>query len=1273
MLVAVVVDDARATVTSLVVTQAIATEGGRFSAAQSVDVSYTTTAAGPVKIGVYTDRPVGIGQRWYADERTEAALFEVQASAGAQTLSFKLSDLKIPAKPLPTPLMNANMEVVSADLNKPLPGIYVVEVRDSDSHQHTSITLQAAGESMIVSRTVPGFSIGAVRDHQNNIIVANRQTWTGQKFSPNWMPLTAYPQAGVGHSSNPVECYDVAVDSHDNAYVMTRNGLYKFSADGQPSAFSAEVDYTNYPYPSEVKNLLGVRLGDIKGDANLTFGPGGGGRSKKYSSEQMGQPGITRDWAAVAIDASDQIFLSTNISPGQVQVFDHAGQHLRSLAAPEGAIVMAMRFSSDGKLWAVDGARLLAMDVTTGQVTKTVANVSGRVLHLGPDGTIYVLGGATVWRFNSDGEPVNFAADAPGAQDGGRFINLSPDANKVAPGTAGYTTVASGIVGEADGGFALITRDSQDPNSTVQQRVMRFDRAGRFLIDSPAARVLPWETGNIFVGDQPAGVVLQLANFTAASAALQIKSVIKNLKGETLAEHEETRTAAPMTLVSNFLSLGDARAMGYYTIDIDVRADTTSLLSQRLYGGRVVGRGNTFAPYSPFGSVRMEVNPELVRRMGGGLNRNHNPLYWDHVEPTPGQWNLQPPDTLNFFRERGMGAMVILGYGEPWFQGGFSRCRITRYDDFFNYVATVIGQYKGTANMWQCWNEPNFFWHVPGKYQYEQYAQVLQATYAIAKAIDPNADAIADGFAASASMFGTLGDQGASGFTDAVPIHYPGVKTITFDNMPLEGAVETKAAMVHELRAIRDAKFPGKPLINTEEGIWGMQKRTPEDGAKTLARIYVSQLAAGLDRLTWFECYSAEDPGYLLRGMQEGPWPAYFAYATTSAMLEDAMYVAALADDRNQIHVFNKGGRPVIVAWCMDGEQEVSIDVSAPEVVVADWEGNTRKVVSDNGTINLLTNQYAQFVTGAGDTLLPRLAAAGKGGHPIDWSSDQPMDLTRLFYAARQAEIQAHLPVAAAADVTCEQAANELKAAEARLTASMSDGRYLRNAYTARSIARRTNYFMNHALSSGNAAYAQRLASAVIGLSHQIDAHAKADTVWYPGVMIRAALDTSKVRQEIEPQIAAAFEEVNHRKARREMWLRLRQEERTNPAKTPDREVAERLVNEDNAHPIQPPALDERFDPQVEKKPGEAVELEITLYNWRAEKIAGVLHPTVPAGWVVELTDLAYEVEPQKFARHVVRISIPHDAAPGTYSLGATTIFKESEQRELHPQRMVVR
>ena len=274
-----------------------------------------------------------------------------------------------------------------------------------------------------------------------------------------------------------------------------------------------------------------------------------------------------------------------------------------------------------------------------------------------------------------------------------------------------------------------------DPGNNSDNRLMHFAPDGTFLIDSPAVAFLPHETGNVFTGDEPAMVAVQVANLTPQAETAAFEAVVLDVDSKPIAGHKQPLDVPPMTILSTAVPIAPgASACGYWEIQLSATAAGRRAAADTLYGGRVAERTGEFHPYSPFGSVRMEGNPELIRRAGGGLNRNHNPVYWNEVEPQPGEWHLQPADALDFFRRRAMPALVILGYGEPWLKGGFAACRIYRYDTFWDYIAAVADRFRGTPMMWQFWNEPNYFWHVPGPYRYEHYVMVLEGTYAILKA-----------------------------------------------------------------------------------------------------------------------------------------------------------------------------------------------------------------------------------------------------------------------------------------------------------------------------------------------------------------------------------------------------------------------------------------------------------------------------------------------------------------------------------------------------------
>ncbi|MEI6519367.1 MAG: hypothetical protein WCO98_04925 [bacterium] len=1195
---------------------------GLLAMGDSVVINYSLSAPAAVAIGIYSNLPYGIGARWYAHPSTKVAEFVVPAGkAGDQEYTCKLGDIQKPDAALP----GAELKVkkpVDKKIPGDLPGQYVVEVKAEKSLAHVTLNLQPAGTIAEQSRLIPYFH-GTVRDSHGNYLVSDRMAWRGRRYSPTWVLEETYPKGSLGQASDPAECYDGAVDSKDNFYVMTRNGAYKFGPDGNPAVWTDNADYLKCPYPSTYKNLLGVRMDmSVKGKKHYVFGPGGGGAgSKDYDAEEMvKQPGFAANWGGVAIDNKDNIYLGRTEPTPEIQVFDSTGKYLRTLPVPKRVRPEFLRFGKDGGLWVGGNCPLTRINAQTGDVEKAT-NAWVRYLHIAPDGTIYGISGVWVWRLTRDGEPLPFTAKAPYMRENGIKMNLNPRDAKKPDNAPGYATDIRGIMVAEKDDFYL---------SCIGDRLLHFAQDGTFLPDTPAVAVLPSETGHVFVGAQSANVDIQLTNFRNEPAQVKLISTVRNLAGEIVASHEEHRTIAALASQSAPLSLGDAKDFGYYTIDIQTKQDENVLMAKRLFGGRVASRGNDFHPYSAFGSVRMERNPELIRRIGGGLNRNHNPVYWNDVEPKPGEWHLQPADALNFYTEHAMPAMVILGYGEPWLNGGFARCRITGYDNFFNYLATVINQYKGTAMMWQCWNEPNYFWHVPGPYRYEQYVIALQGAYSIAKALDPGTTLICDGFAGSARDMGELADKGAAGFTDGVPIHYPGSTIINWDNMPVNGVVESKAVMVKELANIRDQKYPGQPLLNTEEGLWGLANRTPEDGAKLLPRIYASQMAAGLDRLTWFECYSDTDPSYLLRGQQEGPWPAYFAYAAASKLLEDAFYVAPISDGIAQTQLFAVNGKPVITAWSIEGEKEITLTVDAKVVTVTDWQGNSKPVTTKDGKITLKLGQYIQYVTGANQAIFApvvkkRLAEAPAeikaGLNILQNGTVKQLNLNTLFHAARLAQAVALVPELCkekAVDAV-SQVIMSLHQAELALAIQEQDGAYLRNSHAALAIAKQTAYHMSN--SSKELHYDHRIASAVKSLTEQAARYANSEKKWYPGLMLRVALDTTAIRQKT-------------------------------PADQP---------------------LDELFDPQVNKKPGDTVEVEMTVYNWTKEPITGNLSPVLPAGWKAEKEQFAYTIEPMKFARFTTIATIPTDCADGIYSIGIQSKYKGTIQRELHTYRVAVK
>ena len=1234
---------------NITASQGVVAENNRFTAGETVTVTFTMHAPASVTVTVFSAQPLGTGQRWYAHPATQCAAFTVQmAKAGPQQFTFKLADLKAPETPLPLAKEKKN-EALNTGRLPELPGEYVIEVNDGKNVAHVVAHFYAAGEVLYAHRAIPGVIIGAIRDSKGNLLLADRGAWRGRRYSPAWKLEVTYPTASLGQSSDPVECFDVAVDSHDEVYLATSGGLYKYQANGDPAPYAADEDYIKYPYPGVTRNLLGIKLDpSVQGTKRYVFGPGGSGAgSKDYDAQQMvKQPGFSFQWGGVAIDAQDNIYLARLNPDPEIQVFNHAGNFLRKLPVPQGMQPLSMRFGTNGALWLGCSSSLLRVHPLTGAEEKRINNIAVRTVHIGPDGTIYAFGDSRVWRFTPDGDVLPFTDQGATVRENGRYLQLSPAENNVLPGTAGYAVNISGVVGHADGSFELFAAWKDNPSNGMRA-VLRFNAAGTFQPTTPAVSMLPHQTGNIFLNEESAFIGLQLINFSNTPASISSEITVRDLDEQLIATRRETREIPAMSIIAAPAPLdpplpaagiaADTRErFGYYIIDAVIKSGMTTLSSAQLFGGRLADRGSVFPPYSPFGSVRMDGNPELLRRAGGGLNRGHSAVYWNDVEARSGEWTFFPADSLTFLRQRALPTMSILGYGEPWDNGGFARCRITSYDTFWQYCATVIRRHKGTPMMWQFWNEPNYFWHVPGPYRYEHYVMALKGAYALAKSIDPDTLFICDGFAGEAKMMAQFGEWGAGDYTDGLPIHYPGATTISFDNMPVEGAVESKAAMISELAAIRDRYYPGREMLNTEEGLWGLANRTPINGAELLPRIYVTQIAAGLDRLTWFECFSRDDPTYLLRGAQDGPWPAYFAYATASRMLEDAQYVGALSDDLAQLHLFALHGNPLVVAWSMQDTREYVLPVKIRSMTITDWQGNSSKFVKKKSAANtaytLRLTPTVQYLTDLPEELLQQYLAsfietkqqdadlAGALRQLNNGTEQLPLN---LLHAAARSEQIARLQSGRTFDYAkAVKAANtHFLEMEHALKMRETGGAYLRDTRVALEIARRAAYFMNSAFNQGGKAYAGRLAGLVDNLTAQAMMYLQSEPAWYPGVMLRVALDTTAIR-----------------------------------ARTPAAEP-----------------LDEKFAPQVTKKPGETVELEITLYNWLEQPITGSFSPVLPTGWQAQQTAFPYNVAPNTFQRVSTLVTIPADTPAGMYDLGAYTSYQGVLQRELHTHRVEVK
>ena len=126
-------------------------------------------------------------------------------------------------------------------------------------------------------------------------------------------------------------------------------------------------------------------------------------------------------------------------------------------------------------------------------------------------------------------------------------------------------------------------------------------------------------------------------------------------------------------------------------------------------------------------------------------------IYWQDVEPNPGQYDFSADDALvASTRANRLNALAILAYSTTWSTSAPANppVNLTHYPprDYFEwaqYVATVVSRYKDDIHYWEVWNEPCLaeFWSgTPA-----QYASLLELTYSTIKQIDPKATVVLGG------------------------------------------------------------------------------------------------------------------------------------------------------------------------------------------------------------------------------------------------------------------------------------------------------------------------------------------------------------------------------------------------------------------------------------------------------------------------------------------------------------------------------------------------
>ena len=1145
-----------------------------------------------------------------------------QLPAGPHTLDWDGMDEK--GQPVSvvrnsaSPLGNSPKPTRTEQLVETVPVNYLQVVVKAGNEQLKANFERSVGILQPNRMSLP-FRMGTL-DKEGHFLIADFPAWSVYRYTPDFVQELdrVWPKDNSYLGGDPGECSRVHVDSQGHILIGNVLGVYRYNPDGYGAPWTHPADYIpNFPN--------GIILGNKTPDVS------------KYS-----HPGFANGFAGFTVDEKDNIYLVGQTPPTSfIEVFGPDGSFLRKLPVPAGKNAGEIAWAGNNTLAVALNGSLVLLDATTGAVKKSIPDCPANFAQTDLEGNIYAGPNlASLYRYTPAGDPLPFNPALPNVK--GNHLMLSAGEAGVPAGSAGFP--AQGIQGlafAADGSFYASEAAGY---ASVPGGLLHYAKDGTFLADSLGVKWGCQTLANVYLDDAPATMQLLVTNFTNQKQPFTVHWTLTDFDGKKTSG-DVPLTAEPLAVQSVPFTM-DMPEMGHYQVDAEIRQGLKFVEKLAAQAARIPSRPIFTDRYSPF-AVVFSQQAEVMALAGAKSSRGDSLSWKNVVEPLDGVFYGEHPDVpqfpqngpesqREFVRKYGFLNLNGLDYGEPWLDG--STNQIYSYDRFYQYCLHCIDLFAGKGEaFYQFWNEPNFFWRYGSQdpFAREQFALVQQHVWSMIKARDKNVLSLADGDAGSVEIMQNFFDWGASGYTDTVETHYPAATPLAFNNMQVPDLPETKAVAIQKLVDLRDKLYPGKQIFNTEENIPD-SSHSAEIAATNLPRVEIPQLAVGVDKIYQFSQTSVQpnslhDVTCFLDENGE-PFPTYVTYATMTRLLDGDVFAGKVdfAAPGTYGYLFARAKDFVLVANSISGNIDVTIAAGVPSVEVVDLVGRSHRVATVGGNLKLTLSPRVQYV------ILPRsgpaqdlartelkreldslqvssaadipaqMAAAVKAG-PSDLAS-----LNRLYHLVKAAEVAE----AAGENLPAGNLAETQKARAMVESHEGPDG-YMRQSRVALDFAEHLAQIAGHDPSmSWPALLAAQMTEALASL----------EAPAYPGVVINAYIGEPGTIEKIRATIPVADKPET--------------------------------------------GIDNQFRFQIDRKPGDAFELELTVYDYYQHPLNGTVVPRLPDGWQVTPSSATYSVAPGKLQRFMFTVTIPAEARPGIFSLGGETTCNGATVQELHAQRI---
>ena len=248
---------------------------------------------------------------------------------------------------------------------------------------------------------------------------------------------------------------------------------------------------------------------------------------------------------------------------------------------------------------------------------------------------------------------------------------------------------------------------------------------------------------------------------------------------------------------------------------------------------------------------------------------------WRDLEPFKGYWRFDTLDRLvSMAEERHVSLMLTLGSTPVWASArpaeacsaGGRGCAAEpeSLEDWEDYVRAVVTRYRGRIDAYELWNEVHFsdlgdgdLYDANGTAYFfsgssAKMVELARSTHRIIKEIDAGAMLASPSMHVYGDWIKRLRlyfDAGGAAYTDVVSFHF-------YASSP-EDTLRTIRAV---RAAMHDHGLDEKPLWNTETGFVvqdpsgppRQDASTPEQVAEFIARSFILDAAAGVERVYWY-------------------------------------------------------------------------------------------------------------------------------------------------------------------------------------------------------------------------------------------------------------------------------------------------------------------------------------------------------------------------------------------------------------------------------------